>query len=58
MSTVERCHFSRDITWFSFLQLLLVARDFMSALIDTAANTGGILEKLAPSDSDENAKGI
>lgn len=38
--------------------LLLVARDFMSALIDTAANTGGILEKLAPSDSDENAKGI
>jgi len=38
--------------------LLLVARDFMSALIATAANTGGILEKLAPNDSDDNAKGI
>lgn len=33
--------------------LLLVIRDFMSALIDTAANTGGMLDLLTPKDSDK-----
>ena len=34
--------------------LLLVARDFMSALIDTAANTAGILDKLVVVDSNKS----
>ena len=33
--------------------LLLVVRDFMSALIDTAANTGGMLDLMTPKDSDK-----
>ena len=33
--------------------LLLVVRDFMSAVIDTAANTGGMLDLMTPKDSDK-----
>ena len=33
--------------------LLLVVRDFMSALIDSASNTGGMLDLMTPKDSDK-----